>query len=65
MNKIQANVGQKVKVVDRLHGHKFPIGSIVVCTAVCNIDGNADGRFDYEDGSGFWFMEPEEYVILE
>lgn len=57
----QAEVGQKVKVVDRLYGHDFPIGSVVVCTAVCNIG----WRFDYEDGSDFWFMEPEEYVILE
>ena len=57
----QAKVGQKVKVVDCLYGHDFPIGSIVVCTAVYNYD----GMFEYEDGSDFRSMEPEEYVILE
>lgn len=61
-NTVMAKKGQKVKVVDCLYGHDFPIGSVVVCTEVGNITG---GCFDYEDGSDFWWMEPEEYVILE
>ena len=57
----QAEVGQKVKVVDCLYGHDFPIGSVVVCTEVYN----TYVRFEYLDGSDFWGMKPEEYVILE
>mgnify|MGYP005817846563 CR=1 FL=1 len=63
VNRIMAEEGQRVKVVDCSHGHGFPIGETVICTFASTQD--TFGRFEYLDGSDFWGMEPEEYEIIE
>lgn len=62
VNKTKAEKGQKVKVVDCLHGHEFPIGTVVICVSQ---EIGSSCEFEYLSGSDYWWMEPEEYEIIE
>ena len=53
-------VGTRVRVIDRLHGHDFSIGKVVVRTDEEDAD-----RFDSLDGSDSWYLGPSEYEIVE
>lgn len=53
-------VGTLVKVVDNINNHGFSIGEVVRY-----VGGPGEDGFEYVDGSDFWFMEPEEYEVIE
>jgi hypothetical protein len=53
-------VGTRVRVIANHSRHEFSIGEIVVRTGEYN-----EGRFDYLDGSDFWYVSPRDYEIVE
>lgn len=53
-------VGTLVQVIANYLGHEFSIGEIVV-----RVDEDDEGRFDYLDGSDYWYLSPDEYEIVE
>lgn len=52
-------VGTRVRVTASYFGHGFPIGEIVV-----RVDEDDKCRFDFLDGSDFWYVHPVEYEIV-
>ena len=53
-------VGTLVQVIANYSGHEFSIGEIVV-----RVDEDDEGRFDSLGGSDFWYLDPDEYEIVD
>lgn len=55
--------GDKVKVVDCIHGHRFEIGEVVEIKGVDHLDGGISCECHNE--TTHWWLEPEEFEKVE
>lgn len=55
--------GTKVKVIDEVTGHEFDIGEIV--TRKYSDGDDLDNLGFYSQRNGVWYMNPDEYEIVD